>query len=82
MSERGRDGVTGERRVGAIGFASLRGGSVAGDHDVILAGEGERIILSHRAESRAIFASGAVRAALWLCQRPAGRYRMDDVLGV
>jgi len=80
VSDRGRDGITGERREGAIGFASLRGGSVAGDHMVILAGEGERIELGHRAESRAIFARGAVKAALWLAGKPAGRYRMADVL--
>ena len=82
MSDRGRDGITGERREGAIGFASLRGGSVAGDHLVVLASEGERIELGHRAESRAIFARGAVKAALWLAGKPAGRYRMTDVLGL
>ncbi len=76
----GRNGFTGAREPGAIGFAALRGGSVAGDHMVILAGEGERIELGHRAESRAIFARGAVRAALWLADRPAGRYTMADVL--
>jgi 4-hydroxy-tetrahydrodipicolinate reductase len=81
-SERGRDGITGGRAQGHIGFASLRGGSVAGDHMVVLAGEGERIELSHRAETRAIFARGAVKAALWLRERPAGRYRMADVLGL
>lgn len=81
-SERGRDGVTGARAPGAIGFASMRGGSVAGDHRVIFAGEGESISLSHRAESRAIFARGAVRAAQWLRQQSAGRYTMDDVLGI
>lgn len=81
-SERGRDGVTGARAVGAIGFASLRGGAVAGDHDVIFAGEGERIVLAHRAEDRAIFARGAVKAALWLVQQVPGRYAMEDVLGL
>ena len=81
-SERGRDGLTGPRRAGAIGFASLRGGSVAGDHLVVLAGEGERVELGHRAEGRAIFARGAVRGALWLIGRPPGRYAMDDVLGL
>ncbi len=81
-SERGRDGVTGARATGAIGFASLRGGSVAGEHDVIFAGQGERISLSHRAEDRAIFARGAVQAALWLCRQEAGRYSMEDVLGL
>jgi len=81
-SERGRDGVTGARAEGAIGFASLRGGSVAGDHLVVLAGDGERIELGHRAESRTIFAKGAIKAALWLAGKPAGRYTMNDVLGL
>ena len=80
--ERGRDGVTGARAAGAIGFASVRGGSVAGEHDVIFAAEGERIVLAHRAEDRAIFARGAVKAALWLCRQEAGRYGMEDVLGL
>ena len=81
-SERGRDGITGKRKRGAIGYASLRGGSVAGDHSVIFAGEHERIELTHRAENRSVFASGAIRAALWLIGRPAGRYEMKDVLGL
>jgi len=81
-SERGRDGITGAREPGRIGFASLRGGSVAGDHQAIFAAEGERLELGHRAESRAIFARGAVRAALWLKDKPAGRYTMKDVLGL
>ena len=80
VSERGRDGVGAAREPGAIGFASLRGGTVAGDHQVIFASEAERIELGHRAESRAIFARGAVKAALWLAGRPAGRYTMADVL--
>jgi len=80
VSERARDGNAGARRPGAIGFASLRGGSVAGEHQVVFAAEGERIELGHRAESRAIFANGAVRAALWLIGKPAGRYTMADVL--
>ena len=82
QSDRGRDGITGPREEGRIGFAALRGGSVAGDHMVIFAGEGERIELGHRAETREIFARGAVKAALWLAGRPAGRYRMEDVLGL
>lgn len=73
---------TGRREEGSIGFASLRGGSVAGDHQVILAAEGERLELGHRAESRAIFARGALKAALWLAGKPAGRYGMADVLGL
>lgn len=81
-SERGRDGHTGTRSEGAIGFAALRGGTVAGDHSVILAGEEERITLSHQAENRSIFARGAVRAAEWLIGRDAGRYSMDEVLGI
>ena len=81
-SERGRDGTTGPRVRGAIGFASLRGGTVAGDHSVIFAGEDERIILSHIAENRVIFARGAVRAAQWLIGQKPGRYTMAQVLGL
>jgi 4-hydroxy-tetrahydrodipicolinate reductase len=81
-SERGRDGITGARKTGAIGFASLRGGSVAGDHSVIFAGNSETITLSHRAENRAIFARGAITAAQWLTNQKAGRYTMPDVLGI
>lgn len=81
-SERGRDGLTGARTEGAIGFASLRGGTVAGDHSVLFAGDEEVITLSHRAENRMIFARGAVRAAAWLIDQPPGRYGMGDVLGV
>ena len=82
VAERGRDGMTGPREAGRIGFAALRGGSVAGDHQVIFAGEGERIELGHRAESRAIFARGAIAAARWLVGKPPGRYTMADVLGL
>ena len=78
----GRAGLTGRRVEGTIGFASLRGGTVAGDHQVIFAGDGERIELGHRAESREIFARGAIRGALWLIDRPAGRYTMAEVLGL
>ena len=78
--ERGRDGITDGRAIGAIGFASLRGGSVAGDHSVIFASENERIELIHRAESRAIFADGAIKAALWLGTQEPGRYTMEQVL--
>jgi 4-hydroxy-tetrahydrodipicolinate reductase len=81
-SERGRDGVTGARGRGNIGFASLRGGTVAGDHDVIFAGTEEMITLSHRAENRMIFARGAVRAALWLMNQKPERYTMPQVLGL
>ena len=82
IADRGRDGVTGPRASGHIGFAALRGGSVAGDHQVIFAGDGERLELGHRAESRDIFARGALEAALWLHGKPAGRYAMKDVLGL
>jgi 4-hydroxy-tetrahydrodipicolinate reductase len=81
-SVEGRAGLVGARARGTIGFASLRGGSVVGDHLVVLAGDGERIELAHRAEDRAIFARGAVRAAMWLAGQPAGRYAMDEVLGL
>jgi 4-hydroxy-tetrahydrodipicolinate reductase len=81
-SERGRDGITGARETGAIGFASLRGGTVAGDHTVHLLADNERIALSHLAENRGIFARGAVKAAEWLHGRPVGRYTMKDVLGL
>jgi 4-hydroxy-tetrahydrodipicolinate reductase len=82
VADRGRDGVGAPREPGHIGFASLRGGSVAGDHQAIFASEGERLELGHRAESREIFARGAVEAALWLGGKPAGRYTMKDVLGL
>ncbi len=81
-SERGRDGQTGARERGAIGFAALRGGTVAGEHSVILAGDEERITLSHSAENRMIFARGAVKAAEWMIGQPAGRYTMQQVLGL
>ena len=85
-SERGRGhgtgGITGARVRGAIGFASLRGGTVAGDHSAIFAGEDERIVLSHTAENRSIFARGAVRGALWLIGQRPGRYTMAEVLGL
>lgn len=79
---RSRDGHTGVRKTGTIGFATLRGGSVVGDHSVILAGTGERITLSHHAEDRAIFARGAVKAALWARGKKPGLYSMRDVLGL
>ncbi len=82
VSQRGRDGITGERKTGDIGFASLRGGDVVGEHTVTLAGAGERIELTHRATQRAIFAAGAVRAARWLEGRKPGLYTMVDVLGL
>jgi 4-hydroxy-tetrahydrodipicolinate reductase len=81
-SVRVRDGHTGARPVGDIGFATLRGGSVVGDHTVMFAGAAERIELSHKAESRDIFARGAVKAALWGMDRKPGLYSMIDVLGL
>jgi 4-hydroxy-tetrahydrodipicolinate reductase len=77
-----RAGLTGPRAEGTIGMASLRGGSVVGDHSVIFATAGERIELTHRADDRAIFARGAVQAALWLKGQQPGRYTMDQVLGI
>lgn len=82
VSVRGRDGITGARPEGAIGFVSLRGGTVIGDHDVVFAGPSERIILSHIAEDRAIFAHGAVAAARWGQGKKPGLYAMADVLGI
>ena len=79
-AERGRDGTGLKREEGAIGFASLRGGTVAGDHDVIFAGPEERLILSHRAENRQIFARGALAAARFLVGKAAGVYTMRDVV--
>lgn len=81
-SVRVRDGYTGPRETGAIGFATLRGGSVIGDHSVILAGTGERVVLSHHAEDRSIFARGAIKAALWAHGKKPGLYSMLDVLGL
>ncbi|CAL8979979.1 4-hydroxy-tetrahydrodipicolinate reductase [Rhodoplanes serenus] len=81
-SERGRDGHTGDRRRGDIGFASLRGGTVVGEHWAIFAGPAERIELVHKAEDRMIFARGAVRAATWARGRAPGLYSMMDVLGL
>jgi 4-hydroxy-tetrahydrodipicolinate reductase len=81
-SMRGRDGLTGARRAGDIGFASLRGGTVVGDHSVIFAGPAERIELTHRAEDRMIFARGALHAALWARGKKPGLYSMADVLGL
>ena len=78
--DRGRDGTGLKREEGVIGFASLRGGTVAGDHDVLFLGPEERLILSHRAESRMIFARGALAAARFLVGKPAGLYSMRDVI--
>jgi 4-hydroxy-tetrahydrodipicolinate reductase len=80
--ESGRDGISGAREPGAIGFAALRGGSVIGDHEVILAAESEQIRLTHRAENRDIFARGALRAVRWGLGEKPGLYSMQDVLGL
>jgi 4-hydroxy-tetrahydrodipicolinate reductase len=81
-SVRARDGHTGARAAGSIGFATLRGGNVIGEHSVILAGSAERIELTHKADSRALFAEGAARAALWARDQQPGLYTMADVLGL
>jgi 4-hydroxy-tetrahydrodipicolinate reductase len=81
-SVRGRDGMTGARRAGDIGFAALRGGTVVGEHTVIFAGPAERVELTHRAEDRMIFARGALHAALWARGKKPGLYSMADVLGL
>lgn len=78
----GRDGITGAREAGSIGFSAIRGGDIVGEHDVIFAGMGERVILRHVATDRAIFARGALRAALWGQGQKPGQYDMMDVLGI
>ncbi|MFO7481210.1 4-hydroxy-tetrahydrodipicolinate reductase, partial [Oceanibaculum nanhaiense] len=82
VQQRARDGHTGPRTPGDIGFAVLRGGDVVGDHTVVFAAEGERIELTHKASNRTIYADGALRAALWTRGRAPGFYGMDDVLGL
>jgi 4-hydroxy-tetrahydrodipicolinate reductase len=82
VSDRGRDGITGERQRGAIGFHAVRGGDVIGEHDVLFASDGERIVLRHLASDRRVFARGALKAALWAQGQPAGEYDMLDVLGL
>ncbi|MBM7068514.1 4-hydroxy-tetrahydrodipicolinate reductase [Actibacterium sp. 188UL27-1] len=77
-----RDGITGARSTGHIGFSAIRGGDIIGEHDVIFAGPGERIVLSHRASDRALFAKGALKAASWGLQQEPGHYSMLDVLGL
>ncbi|MEM9573678.1 MAG: 4-hydroxy-tetrahydrodipicolinate reductase, partial [Pseudomonadota bacterium] len=81
-STRVRDGITGARETETIGFATLRGGSVVGDHSGMFAGQGESITLSHRAEDRSIFARGAIKAAVWSTAQKPGLYSMRDVLGL
>ena len=82
VRDSGRDGITGARKRGDIGFAALRGGDVVGEHDVIFAGDGERVVLRHLATDRGIFARGALKAALWGQGRGPGAFDMLDVLGL
>jgi len=82
VSDRGRDGITGARQTGDIGFAVIRGGDIVGEHDVMFAAAGERITLRHVASDRSVFARGAVRAALWTQGKAPGLYSMRDVLGL
>lgn len=82
VSDRTRDGITGARRKGDIGFAAIRGGDIIGEHDVMFAAPGERIILRHVASDRSVFARGALKAALWARGRAPGAYDMLDVLGL
>jgi 4-hydroxy-tetrahydrodipicolinate reductase len=82
VSDRGRDGITGARKRGDIGFHAIRGGDVVGEHDVIFAADGERVVLRHLATDRNVFARGALRAALWGQGKSAGEYDMMDVLGL
>jgi 4-hydroxy-tetrahydrodipicolinate reductase len=81
FSDRGRDGITGPRKTGDIGFSVVRGGGIVGEHSVIFAGENEILTLSHSARDRALFAQGAVEAAIWAVGRDPGLYDMQDVLG-
>lgn len=81
-SDRGRDGITGARKKGDIGFAVIRGGDIVGEHDVLFAAPGERIVLRHIASDRSVFARGAIKAALWAQNRAPGHYDMLDVLGL
>jgi 4-hydroxy-tetrahydrodipicolinate reductase len=82
VADRGRDGITGARQPGHIGFSAIRGGDIVGEHDVLFAGAGERVVLRHVATDRAIFARGALKAALWGQGRAPGEYSMVDVLGL
>jgi 4-hydroxy-tetrahydrodipicolinate reductase len=82
VSDRGRDGITGARKRGDIGFTAIRGGDIIGEHDVLFAGAGERITLRHVASDRSLFAKGALKAALWGQNQKPGEYDMMDVLGL
>lgn len=82
VSDRGRDGITGARKRGDIGFTAIRGGDIIGEHDVMFAAAGERIVLRHLASDRKVFARGALKAALWAQDKAPGEYNMLDVLGL
>lgn len=82
VADRGRDGITGARKRGDIGFTAIRGGDIVGEHDVLFAAEGERIVLRHAASDRSVFARGALKAALWGQDKGPGAYDMMDVLGL
>lgn len=82
VADRGRDGITGARTRGTIGFSAIRGGDIVGEHDVIFAADGERVVLRHIATDRAVFARGAIRAAVWGQGQKPGEYDMMDVLGL
>jgi 4-hydroxy-tetrahydrodipicolinate reductase len=82
VSDSGRDGITGARKRGDIGFAAIRGGDIVGEHDVLFAAPGERIVLRHIATDRSVFARGALKAAVWGYGREPGAYDMLDVLGL
>ena len=82
VRDAGRDGITGARTRGDIGFSAIRGGDIVGEHDVLFAGQGERIVLRHMATDRALFAKGALKAALWALDQRPGEYDMLDVLGL
>ena len=82
VSDRGRDGITGARKAGDIGFSAIRGGDIVGEHDVMFLGDGERIVLRHIATDRKLFAQGALRAALWSEDKGPGYFNMEDVLGL
>jgi len=82
VRDAGRDGITGARTRGDIGFSAIRGGDIVGEHDVLFAGQGERIVLRHMATDRALFAKGALKATMWALDKRPGEYDMLDVLGL
>lgn len=82
VRDSGRDGITGARKRGDIGFSAIRGGDIVGEHDVLFAGAGERLVLRHIATDRSLFSRGALKAALWVVGQTPGEYSMMDVLGL